>query len=44
LGTRTEGQIIFDSHWFLKNEEAMDWRERFLELPLDKKNKLKEGL
>jgi len=37
------GQIIFDSHWFLKDEEAMDWREGFQQLPLDKKNKLKEG-
>jgi hypothetical protein len=23
-------QIILDSHWFLKDEEAMDWREGFL--------------
>jgi hypothetical protein len=37
------GQIIFDSHWFLKDEEAMDWRERFPQLPLDKENKVKEG-
>jgi hypothetical protein len=26
----------------LKDEEAMDWREGFLQLPLDKENKLKE--
>jgi hypothetical protein len=38
------GQIILYSHWFLKDEEAMDWRERFPQLPLDKKNKLKEEL
>jgi hypothetical protein len=37
------GQIILDSHWFLKDEKAMDWRERFPQLPLDKENKLKEG-
>jgi hypothetical protein len=37
------GQIIFDFHWFLKDEEAMDWRGRFSQLPLNKKNKLKEG-
>jgi hypothetical protein len=37
------GQIILDSRLFLKNEEAMDWRERFPQLPLDKKNKFKEG-
>jgi hypothetical protein len=22
-------QIILDSHWFLKDEKAMDWREGF---------------
>jgi hypothetical protein len=37
------GQIILDSHWFLKAEEAMDWRERFPQLPLDKENRLKDG-
>jgi hypothetical protein len=37
-----EGQIIFDSHWFTKDEETIDWREGFPQLPLDKKNKLKE--
>jgi hypothetical protein len=36
------GQIILDSHWFLKDEEAMDWREGFPQLPLDKEKKLKE--
>jgi hypothetical protein len=36
------GQIILDSHWFLKDEEAMDWRGRFAQLLLDKENKLKE--
>jgi hypothetical protein len=49
LGTRflilksIGGQIILDSHWFLKDEEAMDWMEGFPQLPLDKENKLKEG-
>jgi hypothetical protein len=48
LGTRifilnsNGGQIIFDFHWFLKDEEAMDWRERFPQLPLDKENKFKK--
>jgi hypothetical protein len=37
------GQIILNSHWFLKDEEAMDWKGGFLELPWDKENKLKEG-
>jgi hypothetical protein len=36
-------QIILNSHWFLKDEEAMNWRGRFPQLPLDKENKLKEG-
>jgi hypothetical protein len=36
------GRIILDSHWFLKDEEAMDWREGFPQLPLDKEKKLKE--
>jgi hypothetical protein len=27
----------------MKDEEAIDWREGFLQLPLDKENKLKEG-
>jgi hypothetical protein len=36
-------QIILDSHWFLKDEEAMDWKEGFPQLPLDKENKFKEG-
>jgi hypothetical protein len=35
-------QIILDSHWFLKDEKAMDWRERFPQLPLDKENKFKK--
>jgi hypothetical protein len=49
LGTRVfilksiGGQIILNYHWFLKDEEAMDWRERFPQLPLNKENKLKEG-
>jgi hypothetical protein len=38
-----EGQIILDSHRFMKDDEANDWRERFPQLPLDKKKKLKEG-
>jgi hypothetical protein len=37
------GQIILDSHWFLNNEEAMDWRDGFPQFPLDKDNKFKEG-
>jgi len=37
------GQIILKSHWFLKNEEAMDWKEKFPQLPLDNENKLREG-
>jgi hypothetical protein len=36
-------QIILDSHWFMKDEEAIDWREGFPQPPLDKENKLKEG-
>jgi hypothetical protein len=36
-------QIIFDFQWFLKDEEAMDWRERLPQLSLNKENKLKEG-
>jgi hypothetical protein len=36
-------QIILDSHWFLKDEEAMDWREGFPQLPLENENKFKEG-
>jgi hypothetical protein len=49
LGTRIlilnsiGGQIILDFHWFLKDGEAMDWNERFSQLPLDKENKFKEG-
>ncbi len=35
-------QIILDFHWFMKDEEAIDWREGFPQLPLDKENKLKE--
>jgi len=27
----------------MKDEKAIDWREGFLQLPLDKENKLKEG-
>jgi hypothetical protein len=27
----------------MKDEEAIDWREGFLQLPLDKENKFKEG-
>jgi hypothetical protein len=36
------GQIILNFHWFLKDEEAMDWRGGFLQLPWHKENKLKE--
>jgi hypothetical protein len=28
----------------LKDEEAMDWREKFPQLPLDKKNKVHGGV
>jgi hypothetical protein len=28
---------------FMKDEKAIDWREGFSQLPLDKENKLKEG-
>ncbi len=38
------GQIILNSHWFLKDEEAMDWREGFPQLPLDKITSLRKGL
>jgi hypothetical protein len=34
------GQIILNSHWLLKDEEAIDWKERFRSL---KGNTLKEG-
>jgi hypothetical protein len=37
------GQIILDFHWFMKDEEAIDWRKGFSQLPLDKENKFKEG-
>jgi hypothetical protein len=37
------GQIIVNFHWFIKDERAIDWRERFPQIPLDKENKLKEG-
>jgi hypothetical protein len=36
-------QVIFNSHWFMKDEEAIDWRERFSQFPLNKENKFKEG-
>jgi hypothetical protein len=36
-------QIIFNSHWYMNDEEAIDWREGFPQLPLDRENKLKEG-
>jgi len=37
------GHIILNSHWFLEDEEAIDWKGRILKLPWDKGNKLKEG-
>jgi hypothetical protein len=37
------GQITLNFLWFFKDEKAMDWREGFPQLPLDKENKLKEG-
>jgi len=49
LGTRIlilnsiGGKINLDSHYFMKDDEAINWRERFSHLPLDKENKLKEG-
>jgi hypothetical protein len=36
------GQIIFNFHGLLKDEEAIDWKGGFSKLPLDKGNKLKE--
>jgi hypothetical protein len=30
-----EEQIILDFHWFMKDEEAIDWKEGFPQLPLD---------
>jgi hypothetical protein len=35
------GQIVFYFHWFMKDEKAIEWKERFPQ-PLDKENKLKE--
>jgi hypothetical protein len=29
LGPRIRGQIIFNSHWLLKDEGAVDWKEGF---------------
>jgi hypothetical protein len=40
--TPLEGQIILDFHLFMKDEEAIDWRGGFPQLPLDKENKFKE--
>jgi hypothetical protein len=37
------GQVILNSCWYLEDEKAMDWRGGFPQLPLNKKNKLKEG-
>jgi hypothetical protein len=28
----------------MKDEKAIDWKEKFPQLPLDKENELKEGL
>jgi hypothetical protein len=36
-------KIILDSHWFMKDEEAIDWREKNFKLLLHKENKFKEG-
>jgi hypothetical protein len=36
------GQLILNSCWYLEDEKAMDWRGGFPQLPLNKKNKLKE--
>jgi hypothetical protein len=38
-----KGQIVLDSHWFMKDEKVIDWREKISQLPLDKENKFKEG-
>jgi hypothetical protein len=27
--TPLKGQITLDSHWFMKDEEAINWREGF---------------
>jgi hypothetical protein len=38
-----EGKIILDYHYFMKDNDAIDWREGFSQLPLNKENRLKEG-
>jgi hypothetical protein len=49
LGTRIlilnsiEGEIIFNFHWFLKDEKAVGWKEGFPQFPLDKKKQVQGG-
>jgi hypothetical protein len=38
-----DGNSFSNSHWPLKDEEAIDWCKRISKLSLDKVNKLKEG-
>jgi hypothetical protein len=38
-----DGNSFSNSHWPLKDEEAIDWCKRISKLSLDKGNKLKEG-
>jgi len=38
-----DGHSFSNSHWPLKDEEAIDWCKRISKLSLDKGNKLKEG-
>jgi hypothetical protein len=37
-----EALLILNSHWFIKDGKAIDWREGFSQFPLDKENMLKE--
>jgi hypothetical protein len=38
-----DGNSFSNSHWPLKDEEAINWCKRISKLSLDKGNKLKEG-
>jgi hypothetical protein len=38
-----DGNSFSNSHWPLKDEEAIDWCKRISKLSLDKGNKLKES-
>jgi hypothetical protein len=39
-----ESQIIINSHWFIKNEKAIDCREGFPQLPLEKGKQVQKGV